>query len=73
MKRLPSQIVYGTLATFSAAAVALDAQGAAHEYPIWHALFGNGWIIARSLWFGIFSAGAATFGYLALHVKENPK
>ena len=71
MTRLHKRMVYGAAAAFCAMGVALDAQlGAASGFPGFKAIFDGSWAVARNLTFIVFSLGAATFGFLAVNVKE---
>ena len=71
MKLTPKHVLYGGIAAASAAAVGLDATlGKPTNWPTWHALLGEQWMVGRNIAFLILSLIAAFFGYLALNVKN---
>lgn len=73
MKALNRRVVYGAAAAFCATAVAVDSQiGETAGFPGWKLFFGPHWLIAHNMSLGLFTIGAATFGYLAINVKDDP-
>lgn len=68
---LLNRVTCGALAAFCAAGVAADIEiGRATDYPLWHLWFGPNWLAAHNGSVGLLSIGAATFGFLALNIKN---
>jgi hypothetical protein len=67
----PRHVLYGGIAAAAAASVALDATlGKPSNWPLWHKLLGEDWLVGRNVVFALGSIIAAMFGYLTLNVKN---
>jgi hypothetical protein len=51
-------------------AAAVTTLGKPTNWPRLHKAFGEDWLVARNLAFGLLSVMAATFGYLTLNIKN---